>query len=105
MPTTIGVYLNSQVACRRKLIKINPAKQPNGIFNSEPTDIPHNKMGTTTVGDVRAMGGDVVPSPTETNPHHSTLSGLTPDDASKLMTPTTDNPNSKPKTKKGGAKC
>src|SRR4051812_28706905 len=43
---------------------------------------PHNQVGVTTVGAIRACGGDVVPSPTRTNPHHATLSGLTPEQAS-----------------------
>jgi hypothetical protein len=55
--------------------------------------IPHNQIGVTTVGAVRAAGGEVTPSPTRTNPHHATLSGLTPDEASNLFRPTVRNPN------------
>jgi hypothetical protein len=55
--------------------------------------IPHNRVGVTTVGKVRALGGDVVPSPTKKNPNHATLSGLTPEQASGLFRPTTKNPN------------
>jgi hypothetical protein len=55
--------------------------------------IPHNRIGITTVGAVRAAGGDVAPTPTRTNPHHATLSGLTPEQASRLFLPTVKNPN------------
>jgi hypothetical protein len=54
--------------------------------------IPHNQVGVTTVGQVRAAGGDVVPTPTRANPYHAVLSGLTPDQASKLFRPTIKNP-------------
>jgi hypothetical protein len=55
--------------------------------------LPHNQVGATTVGKVRALGGDVVPSPTKKNPNHATLSGLTPEQASSLFRPTVKNPS------------
>jgi len=55
--------------------------------------IPHNKVGVTTVGDVRKVGGNVVASPTKNNPNHATLSGVTAKQAEDLMTPTVRNPN------------
>ena len=55
--------------------------------------IPHRQIGVTTAGAVRAAGGEVVPSPTRANPHHATLSGLTPEQASHLFRPTVKNPN------------
>ncbi len=55
--------------------------------------IPHNQVGVTTVGKVRALGGDVVPSPKKKNPNHATLSGLTPEEASRLFRPTVKNPS------------
>ena len=57
--------------------------------------IPHNQVGATTVGAIRADGGDVVPLPTRTNPYHATLSGLTPEQASRLFRPTIKNPNTR----------
>jgi hypothetical protein len=54
--------------------------------------IPHRQVGVTTVGAIRAAGGDVVPSPTRTNPHHSTFGGLTPEQAGDLFRPTVRNP-------------
>ncbi|WWT62938.1 RHS repeat-associated core domain-containing protein [Burkholderia pyrrocinia] len=57
--------------------------------------IPHGKVGVTTVGDVRAAGGNVVASPTYNNPNHATLSGITAELAESLMTPTVRNPSAK----------
>ena len=59
--------------------------------------IPYTQVGVTTVGAIRAAGGDVVPSPTRTNPYHATLSGLTPEQASQLFRPTMPNPNIRPR--------
>ena len=59
--------------------------------------IPHNQVGVATMGAIRAAGGDVVPSPTRTNPYHATLRGLTPEQASQLFRPTMKNPNIRPR--------
>jgi RHS repeat-associated protein len=56
--------------------------------------IPHNKVGVTTVGDVRKAGGDVVPSPTKNNPNHATMSIPDSKTASGVMI-TTKNPKNK----------
>src|SRR5215210_4977993 len=55
--------------------------------------IPHRQVGVTSVGAVRAAGGDVEPAPTRTNPNHAILSGLTPGQASELFRPTVKNPH------------
>ena len=49
--------------------------------------IPNPKIGVTTVGDVRRLGGDVVPSPTPSKPVHCELCGITPREAERLFTP------------------
>jgi hypothetical protein len=54
--------------------------------------IPHRQIGVSSVGKVRDLGGDVVPSPRKKNPSHATLSGLTPEQASSLFRPTLRNP-------------
>jgi hypothetical protein len=54
--------------------------------------IPHGQVGVTTVGAVRAAGGDVVRT-TGRTPNHATLTGLKPEEASKLLTPTIPNPS------------
>lgn len=53
--------------------------------------IPHGQVGVTTVGKVRAAGGDVIRT-SGRSPHHATLTGLTPEQISGLLTPTVPNP-------------
>jgi hypothetical protein len=50
-------------------------------------------LGVTTVGDVRRLGGDVVPDPTPKNPDHCLMCGITPAQAERLFTPVVPNPN------------
>jgi hypothetical protein len=57
--------------------------------------IPHGHIGATTVGVIRAAGGDVVRT-SGRSPHHATLVGLSPEEASRLLTPTFANPARKP---------
>ena len=45
----------------------------------------------TTVAEVRKAGGDVIRT-TGRSPYYATLTGLTPEQASKLLTPTVLNP-------------
>ena len=53
--------------------------------------IPHGQIGKTTVSEVRKAGGDVVRTAGR-SPYHATLTGLTPEQVSKLLTPTVPNP-------------
>lgn len=53
--------------------------------------IPHGQVGVTTVGRVREAGGDVIRT-SGRSPHHATLTGLTPERISGLLTPTVPNP-------------
>jgi hypothetical protein len=53
--------------------------------------IPHGQVGVTTVGRVRALGGEVVRTRGR-SPNHATLTGLTPEQISGLLTPTVPNP-------------
>ena len=48
-------------------------------------------MGVTTVGEVRALGGDVIRT-SGRSLNHATLTGLTPEQSSFLLTPTIPNP-------------
>ncbi len=59
--------------------------------------IPHGHIGVTTVGEIRAAGGDVIRT-SGRSPHHATLVGLTPEEASHLLTPTVVNPAKKADT-------
>ena len=53
--------------------------------------IPHKQIGMTTVAEVRKSGGNVLRTAGR-SPYHATLTGLTPEQASKLLTPTVPNP-------------
>jgi hypothetical protein len=57
--------------------------------------VPHGQVGVTTVGAIRAAGGDVVRTSSR-SPHHATVVGLSPEEASRLLTPTVANPAQKP---------
>ncbi|MBL8794115.1 MAG: flavoredoxin [Planctomycetia bacterium] len=57
--------------------------------------IPHGQVGVTTVGAIRAAGGDVVRTSGRSS-HHATLIGLSPDAASRLLSPTVPNPARQP---------
>jgi hypothetical protein len=48
----------------------------------------NTSYGATTVGAVTQAGGDVVPTPRAYNTNHVTVTGLTPENASELLTPT-----------------
>ena len=49
--------------------------------------IPHRQIGVTTVGAIRAAGGDVIRTSGKSS-QHATLTGLTPDEISLLLNPT-----------------
>lgn len=53
--------------------------------------IPHSQVGLTSVRKIRDSGGDVVRT-SGRSPHHATLTGLTDEQASRLLTPTIPNP-------------
>lgn len=53
--------------------------------------VPHSQVGVTTVGAIRAAGGDVLRT-SGRSPNHATLTGLSPEEASRLLTPTVPNP-------------
>ena len=55
--------------------------------------VPQNQIGVTTLEAVHAAGGYVTPDPTEANPYHAKLGGITPRAAEVLFTPTVSNPN------------
>jgi hypothetical protein len=57
----------------------------------------NGQVGVTTVGVIRATGGEVIR--TAGLGHHATVTGLTPEQLSHLLTPTIANPA---KRRKGG---
>jgi len=54
-------------------------------------NIPNAQVGVTTVGEIRAAGGNVVPTSGK-SPNHATVTGINPETANKLLTPTQPNP-------------
>ena len=54
-------------------------------------NIRNNQVGVTTVGDIRARGGDVL-STSGRSPNHATVTGLGSKDASDLLSPSVKNP-------------
>lgn len=53
--------------------------------------IPHRQIGVTTVGEIREAGGDVIRT-SGRSPYHATLTRLTPEKTSELLSPTILNP-------------
>jgi hypothetical protein len=54
-------------------------------------NLPHGQIGVTTVGRVRAAGGNVIRTHGR-SPNHVTVTGLPADEISRLLTPTEPNP-------------
>ncbi|ODS24381.1 hypothetical protein AB835_03950 [Candidatus Endobugula sertula] len=86
-----GSGVTTNAAGKLDGVSVNSA--PGKSLQELTQGIPHNKVGVTTVGDVRRAGGNVVSSPTKNNPNHATLSGVTAKQAEDLLTPTVRNPN------------
>jgi uncharacterized protein RhaS with RHS repeats len=55
--------------------------------------LPYNQIGVNSLNAVTAAGATVVPSPTDNNPYHATMGGISPQAAESLFTPTIPNPN------------
>ena len=53
--------------------------------------VPNGQVGCCKAGEIRAAGGEVQPT-SGRSPNHGTVSGLSPQAASKLLTPTIPNP-------------
>ena len=99
------------VATEEAIIKSSERMHPSGIrgFSVESANgltaeelsrspmVKNNQMGVTTVGDIRAAGGQVTPT-NGASPNHATVSGLSPAKAVELLNPPVKNPN--PATKK-----
>lgn len=72
-------------------VSVNSA--PGASVEQLSQGIPNGQVGTTTVGEIRAAGGDVIPSPTANNPNHCTMCNISPQKAEELFTPTIKNPS------------
>lgn len=65
---------------------------PNATAAELAKPLPRSSYGATTVGDIKAAGGDVDPTTRTENPNHVTVTGLDPQTASDLLTPTVKKP-------------
>ena len=86
---------NNIIDSEGKLVNASVNSAPGKTVEELAENIPNNQIGVTTVEEVRNLGGNVVPSPSKSNPYHATLSGITPQQAQNLLTPTIQNPISK----------
>lgn len=68
-----------------------PGKSVGQLAAESPTTSKYGQVGCCTVGQVRAAGGDVVPTSGQ-SPNHATVTGVTPQQANQLLTPTIPNP-------------
>jgi hypothetical protein len=84
-----GVQLDLQ----GKLLGVSVNSASNASLKELTKNIPHRNLGVTNIGKVREMGGEVTPAPTSQNPYHGILSGITPQQAEGIFTPTVRNPN------------
>ena len=85
-----GVTINAE----GKLNGISVNSANGQTVNTLSSNIKNNQIGVTTAGNVRQVGGNVIPSPTKNNSNHATLNGVTPQTAEKLFTPTIPKPSS-----------
>ena len=84
-----GVILDE--AGKLRNVSVNSA--PGKTLAELTVTIPNKQVGVTTVGEVRAAGGQVLTKPTMRNPDHGVLEGLTPEEVVRLFTPTIRNPH------------
>ena len=86
-----GSGVTIDAAGRLSGVSVNSA--PGRTVEELTASIPNKQVGVTTVGAVRAAGGDVIPDPRPNSPFHCQLYGITPVQAARLFTPTRQNPH------------
>jgi RHS repeat-associated protein len=82
-----GVSLDAQR--RMQGVSVNTAES----VEAATRQVRNGQIGVTTAGKIRTVGGDVVSTPSRMDPTHATMSGITPEQAEQLFTPTIPNPN------------
>ena len=65
---------------------------PGACLNDLCTNVRPNQIGQTTVGEVRAAGGDVIITEGDVSPTHVTVTNIDPEAASELLSPSVKNP-------------
>lgn len=86
-----GSGVTIDAAGRLSGVSVNSA--PGRTVEELTASIPNKQVGVTTVGAIRAAGGDVIPDPRPNSPFHCQLYGITPVQAARLFTPTRQNPH------------
>ena len=86
-----GSGVTIDAAGRLSGVSVNSA--PGRTVEELTASIPNKQVGVTTVGAIRAAGGDVIPAPGPNSPFHCQLYGITPVQAERLFTPTRQNPH------------
>lgn len=76
-----------------KLHNVSVNSAPGKTLAELTVAIPNKQVGVTTVGEIRAVGGQVLPRPTMRSRDHCALEGLTPEEAYRLFSPTVRNPH------------
>jgi RHS repeat-associated protein len=71
------------------------AKTVEQLVQESPMTSRYGQVGCCTVGEVRAAGGDVIPTSGQ-SPNHATVTGITPQQAHELLTPTIPSPVKRP---------
>jgi RHS repeat-associated protein len=108
-----AVVVRGGIATEEAIISSSAKVHPSGIrgFSVESANgltaeelsrartVPNGKMNVTTVGDIRAAGGQATPT-SGGSPNHATVSGLNPAQAVKVLGSPVTNPNPAPKVPK-----
>src|SRR6266705_269759 len=86
-----GSGVTIDAAGRLSGVSVNSA--PGRTVEELTASIPNKQVGVTTVGAIRAAGGDVIPDPRLHSPCHYQLYSITPVQAARLFTPTRQHPH------------
>ncbi|NHZ44526.1 RHS repeat protein [Massilia sp. CCM 8693] len=107
-----NVLKDSDIVCRGGLCEVDMFKngsgvhiKPDGTMTGLSTQakpggqlmelaqpFKNGSVGVATVGAIEAAGGTIIMDGHKQNPNHATVSGITPEQANKLFTPTVKNP-------------
>jgi RHS repeat-associated protein len=68
-----GINTPELLAMAEKRGAISANSAPGMTVRELAQGLKHNQIGFTKVGEIRAIGGDVISSPLETNPFHATI--------------------------------
>ena len=73
------------------VIGVSAESAPGLTVEQLAANLPHGRVGVTTVGKVREAGGDVIPTRGR-SPNHATVTNIGAEELSRLLNPTIPNP-------------